>query len=1035
MRLFLLVLCASVAMAAEPTHFVAGLGAIELRTDIIAEEEAGPAQRKGHRPRPVAAGATWAESFVGRARPPLAVIHPMQRQRGTDVRQRGPAWLLGSELMVRVEPGTDLNALARVHGVRVDRTIPQSDIVVMTASDPAQALAVLAPMRAAAGVQSVDPDLRWPVQTRYAFDDPLVGNQWHHTMIGSPAAWPYTRGANVLLAVVDSGVEMAHEDLSANIVTAMAIDPIDGDTDPNPDPAEGISGYHGTWVAGVASAVGNNGIGVVGVAPESRIAPVRLITGSAISNAQFSAALGHGVSSSNPQHRVGVSNNSWGLSYTAPLFEMPESLVSTLNNGVTNGRNGRGIIYVWACGNDAQEGDDSSYDIFASNRFVLAVGSVDNAGAKAPYSEPGSNVLVSAPGGTVSGLGIVTTDGTGAQGLSPGTYTATGDGLQGTSFAAPVVAGVCALMVSADPTLTRRDVMHVLAHTSTSVGSAQPAVVGSRPFDHGRGFGIVDAGRAVAAVRAESWLKVPAAVTPVQAQRTTTQAIPDNNATGITQTVEVAAAARMRCEWVELTVNVTHTWRGDLSFELTSPSGRQTRIGHRHFDSGENLNWTFTSVAHWGEPVAGTWSLRVVDNSSLDSGMLNSWSVRIRGYLHPTTVVPAPMVSAVEPAGFVPGSPASTMVITGSGFRPASRVFWGATELTMTYVNGGQLEVEVPSGLLSAPILTNVTVETLAFLYDGGGTSSPVSVRVGAPPSLVLDETNVTFAEDTSRVVSLTVADVDDDVADLVVTGSSSDGVLFPSVSLISGGSGADRTLTIAPLRDRNGSGTVTVTVSDGWQSASADITVTVTAVDDPPQVEDIVVRVNRSAAPAVASFTGGDADGDALTYTKVSDPDEGSVVVAANGVFTWTPPLTIFTGVTSFTAKATANGADSPPARATIIVRDPNQTVPWIVSEPVEEIPSGELWTWNIQVDRRFVGDLGSLTFTLLEGPATMSFGGLASTVVTAPGTQATLTWTATGDSRHVPIQVQVSGDANFNQGFDHARVLLKVRGVGSVE
>lgn len=1021
-------------MAADPTHIVPGLGAIELRTDVVAEV-AGPAQRQG-RQRPVAVGTTWAESFDGRVRPLLAVIHPLQRQRGHDVKHRGPAWLLGSQLMVRVKPGTDLNQLALAHGVHLERKIPHSDVVVMTASNPAQALATLAPMRAAAGVLSVDPDLRWPVQARFAFDDPLLGNQWHHDMIDSPAAWAYTRGADVLLAVVDSGVEMAHEDLSAHIVTAMAIDPFGGDTDPNPDPAEGVSGYHGTWVAGVASAVGNNGIGVVGVAPESRIAPVRLITGSGISNTQFIAALGHGISSANPQHRVAVSNNSWGLSYEAPLFALPASVESALNDGITNGRSGRGIIYVWASGNDAPEGDNSSYDIFASNRFVFAVGAVDNVGAKAPYSEAGSNVLVSAPGGTVSGLGIVTTDGTGAPGLAAGTYTATGDGLQGTSFAAPVVAGVCALIVSADPTLTRRDVMHVLAHTSASVGSAQAAVVGSRPFDHGRGFGIVDAGQAIAAVRAGSWWKVPAAVTPVQAQRTTVQAVPDNNVTGITQTVDVAAAASMRCEWVELTVNLTHTWRGDVSFELTAPSGRQTRIAHRPFDSDENLAWTFTSVAHWGEPAAGTWSLRVVDHVGNYTGTLNSWSVRVHGYLHPTTVVPVPVIAALEPAGFVTGSPASSIVISGSGFRPSSRVFWNATELTMTYVDGGQLEAEVPAGLLSTPTVANVTVETPAFLYDGGGTSSATPVRVGAPPSLVLDETSVTFAEDASYTVNLTVADPDDDVADLVVTGSSLDSDLFPLMALVSGGTGADRTLTITPLRDRNGSGTVTVTVSDGFLSASAAMNVTVTPVDDLPQVDDLVLRVDRSPAPVLGAFTGSDPEEHALIYAKLSDPDEGDVVVAADGSFTWTPPLDLFTGVTTFTVQATANALDSEPATAFIVVRDPTLLVPWIVTEPEEEIAPGEVWTWTIGVDRLTIGVLGDLTFTLIQGPAGMSFpGDQSSVVVAAPGDEAVLSWTAAGDDGHVPVVIEVRGDSIFNQGFDAARVLLRVRSVGAVE
>lgn len=1020
----------SLILAAESPGYVPGIGWVEVRTDVIAEtgRTGVPVQR------PLAVGESWQQAFAAGNTSGLAVIHPLVRIKG-DVRpRRGEPLLLGSTITVLPQDGVTAAALAKAHGVEVSEPIAGTKFIRLAASDPVMALAAIADLRANDDVVSVEAEIHWPMELRASFGDPLEGSQWHLALVGAPTAWDDVTGAGVVMAIVDSGFDLAHEDLAANMRLDLGLDPIGGDTNPAMEPPfDDVDEFHGTWVAGMAAAVAGNGLGVVGLAPDADIAPVRLITGRGVSPAQETAAMQHGVSAVNPANRVSVSNNSWGPGPGSFIPVPSAGMRAALENGAANGRGGLGIVYVWAAGNSAVAGDDSSYDGYASNRHVVAVGASTNTGDQATYSENGCNILLSAPGG--SGVGVVTTDptGTGADNGLDGAdrYTSSANGLRGTSFAAPLVAGVAALLCEADPTLTRRDILHVMVQTATSASGAQAATATSRPFHHGLGYGRVRADLAVSSVLADAWRKVPASAV-VEAGQSTVQAIPDNNATGISQSVWLDAPDAFRCEWVELTLNVSHTYRGDLRMRLVSPNGRETRMEARpSIDGGANIAHTFTSVAHWRESAQGLWTFRIADLLAEDVGTLNSWSLRVHGYLA------EPTLDVVTPTAMEAGLGDQVITIQGQSFEVGDSVVrWNGAALATTFVSATQLTAVVPAALTTTSTSASVTVRNTPFLTDGDGISAGLTVFVTGRPTILASDVDVSLPQDSSIVVNLTIGDDDTPLNDLEVTAVAVDGDLLPLTALQLGGTGADRTLTIAPLRDRYGATTVTVTVADPWLSASVDIEVTITQVPGIPRIEDIVVRRNRGQA-VTATLTGGDPDGTPVTFAVLSQPDEGSVVVQPNGFFTWSPPLTdpLFTGVTTFTAIAQSGGDDSAAGTGTIIIHDPARTVPWIVSEPVEEIASGEVWTWTITVDRRFVGDLRPLTFTLLEGPATMGFAGSPSTVIAAPGTQATLTWTATGDSRHEPIQVQVTGDANFNQGFDHARVLLKVRGVGSVE
>jgi kexin len=294
------------------------------------------------------------------------------------------------------------------------------------------------------------------------------------------------------------------------------------------------------------------------------------------------------------------------------------------------GRGGKGVIFTWAGGNGGS-GDNANYDGYANSRYTIAVGASGASGEKSSYSEEGSCILVNAPSSYASGA-ITTTDRTGSAGYSTGDY-ATDFG--GTSSACPLAAGCIALMLQANPNLTWRDVQTILANTSTKNSPTDAGWITNgvgRQFNHKFGFGRVNATAAVAA--ASTWVSLPAEATPLSATETATISIPDNNATGITRTRTLTAPAGFVTEQVEVTVNITHPYRGDLEMFLTSPAGTVSKIAATRGDSSDNYSgWTFSTVASWGENPSGAWTLKIADRFASDVGSLTSWTVKANGYI------------------------------------------------------------------------------------------------------------------------------------------------------------------------------------------------------------------------------------------------------------------------------------------------------------------------------------------------------------------------------------------------------------------
>jgi subtilisin-like proprotein convertase family protein len=300
---------------------------------------------------------------------------------------------------------------------------------------------------------------------------------------------------------------------------------------------------------------------------------------------------------------------------------------AALEVGVTRGRDGLGNIYVWAAGNGLYYKDNVNYDGYANSPFTIAVGAVDNTGRQAWYSEPGAAMLVTAPS-SGSLAGITTTDLFGNPGYSAGDCTTT---FGGTSAAAPLVAGVVALMLEANPELAWRDVQHILAKTAVKNDPSDSDWATNEAgyqINHKYGFGRVDAGAAVEA--ALTWSPVAPALSLNSKPVNLNQTIPDNNTTGLTTTLTVSQS--MTLEHVEVVVDISHPYRGDLEIVLISPAGTQSVLAEPRRDSGNNYDsWRFMTVHNWGESSQGTWTLEVKDKVALDVGQLHSWQLILHG--------------------------------------------------------------------------------------------------------------------------------------------------------------------------------------------------------------------------------------------------------------------------------------------------------------------------------------------------------------------------------------------------------------------
>ena len=578
----------------------------------------------------------------------LAMAGKNARRRGVMVAyEKGAAelpqnrCLLLPEVMVKLQPGmrgAGLASLSGVQGVRIPAKL--DGFLVLEFPDASAALAAVETVRSQPSVASATPVVARPYVPQFIPNDTLFVDQWHLLDTGKfgpggidvrvTNVWETFRGEGITIKIIDQGTDMAHEDLAPNMLGALGYDFLDGDGDASPMAADEA---HGTAVSGVAAAAGNNALGVAGAAFRSGLIPVRLI-GGPISDEDIANAFLHQLDS------FDVCNNSWGpgsLGGTR-LAVMGDIELAAFEKATSTGRGGRGSVFVFSAGNDAEYDDNSNYSQENASVYVITVGAIGVRGAKSVYSEPGASTVVSSPSNDwdpVSGRsyeGITTTDITGDWGYNSVTNTTSGDytdpnytkTFSGTSSAAPLVSGVAALVLQSNPELGWRDVQEILMTTATKVDPKDSDWITNGAgfhFNHKYGGGMANADAAVAA--AQRWLNLGPRIQNQIEKLNLNVEIPDGTSQPATVEFDMATAQAIRVEHAELTISVAHPRRGDLSIVLVSPEGTRSRLYEPHFDPNAGIDsYRFKSVLNWGESSSGVWKLEVRDTKTQMSGSI-----------------------------------------------------------------------------------------------------------------------------------------------------------------------------------------------------------------------------------------------------------------------------------------------------------------------------------------------------------------------------------------------------------------------------
>merc|ERR550514_459944 len=575
-------------------------------------------------------------------------------------------------------------------------------------------------------------------------DDPLPdpyyeAAAWYLEAIRAPEAWAagYT-GDGVQILINDNGVDNNHPDLSKL------------------DTSSSCSSYaphgndaHGTACASLALASSNQHSGV-GVAYNSGLASCTMMGDDAVTGLSFLTY---------KYDKNDISSNSWGIdqcdyidSSTSCPFDCPNvgsnwcpcaacdgddwssrdlsqgcentvvdycyyffeddvdacleldhyfvqcgfgQLSSTAHNkledGVKNGRDGKGMILIFAAGNEFRKGDDVNYEGYLNSRFTISVGSVGQDLKHARYSSSGAPVFVSAPGGDWENYHLIFA----AKPLSMNAPDDCGDSGAGTSYAAPLVSGVVALMLEANSDLTWRDVQGVLAATASQPHedaedewvSNQAGVKHSYKY----GFGVVDAYEAV--MTAKTWSNWGSEITLVRST-TSNQDIEDCCGNWVESTSIEFGSRDFVIESVSVYVTIEHPRRGDLRIELER-DGVTSLLTDDKLERGTRYtHHKYTTLRHWGERAdQGSFTLRVADmregsgddddlgqdtsyyyyeDDGDDDGILVSWTLQLYGHsTDPSSWTPQPTPAAIG---------CDRVEVDGFAYQPADGIYERAGE-------------------------------------------------------------------------------------------------------------------------------------------------------------------------------------------------------------------------------------------------------------------------------------------------------------------------------------------------------------------
>jgi len=289
-------------------------------------------------------------------------------------------------------------------------------------------------------------------------NDPSFASQYHHAIMRCTEAWDFTTGSSSeTIAIIDTGGDSTHADLSSRVVFANGIDILDGDSDPS-EPITGTG--HATMVAGMAAAATNNGIDIAGVDWSAKVMFVRVLDENG-SGSDFNVA--NGI-------RKAVENKATAINLS--LGETIAYTIDAIEDALLYARNS-GIPVFAASGNNASEAVDSLVAYPANSLYAFAVGATTSSDTRASFSAyrtPSSlsGVDVAAPGDNVLTL-------------SPGATTVSGSG---TSFATPLVTAAAALLKSIRPEFSPANIIALMNATAKDIGPSG--------YDEETGWGRID---------------------------------------------------------------------------------------------------------------------------------------------------------------------------------------------------------------------------------------------------------------------------------------------------------------------------------------------------------------------------------------------------------------------------------------------------------------------------------------------------------------------------------------------------------------
>eukprot|EP00039_Didymoeca_costata_P001820 m.55382 g.55382 ORF g.55382 m.55382 type:complete len:760 (+) comp10981_c0_seq3:158-2437(+) len=447
--------------------------------------------------------------------------------------------------------------------------------------------------------------------------DPYYSAQWHMHNGGKDInvipAWEkgYT-GEGVVVTIVDDGMDYSHPDLKENYDSEASTDLNGHDSDPMPNVNDPIN-KHGTRCSGEIGAAKND-ICTIGIAYKSSIGAVRMLDGDVTDSVEA------GSLSLNPSH-IDIYTNSWGPNDDGRTIEGPARLAKkAFEDGIKIGRNGKGSIYIFASGNGGSR-DDCNGDGYANAVYTIAIGAIDSQDKKPYYSE-NCAACMAVTYSSGSGPSIATTD------LHHGCTKSH----SGTSAAAPIGAGILALVLQANSELTWRDVQHLIVRTCTQNSPTDSGWYKNKAgYSHHHHFGFGSMNTEALVNLAETWKNVP----PVIIEEFSGGEGQFSGMNPCSLTVHVQDTRITSLEHVQVYVNIDigAVKRGDVLIEVTCPSGTPSSLLSSRSDSGRSrIDWTMMTVRCWGEDPKGQYTLKISSASRYSgSGTLHNWKLILHG--------------------------------------------------------------------------------------------------------------------------------------------------------------------------------------------------------------------------------------------------------------------------------------------------------------------------------------------------------------------------------------------------------------------